>query len=207
MLSKFEIQRRQRLIEQQHLRLCTQGPGYSDPLLLPARQFMDHLFSLTWQGHQLQELVSLFAARGFVDSLDFKRKRDVLPHAHQREQCEILEDQRRGPVVRPDTSHILTANQDATLTGRLKTGNCPKQRGLPTAGGTEKTEKFTPLDRQTGIPDGDEIAELDPHIIELNVCTHRMTVYHKGHGADPISAMALGKNVCPRPKPGARLPD
>ena len=110
-------------------------------------------------------------------------------------------------MVRTDTGHILATDQNTTLTGRLKTGNCPKQRGLATAGGAEKTEKFTALDGQTGIPDGDEIAELDPHIIELNVCTHRMTVTHKGHGADPISAMALGKNVCPRPKPGARLPD
>ena len=116
------------------------------------------------------------------------------------------EDQRRGPVVGPDTGHILAANQDATPTGRLETGNCPEQRGLATAGGAEKTEKFTPLDSQTGIPDRDEIAELDPHVIELNVCTHRMTVTHNSHDADPINAMALGKNARPRPKPGARLP-
>ena len=133
---------------------------------------MNHLVSLARQCHQFEKFVSLPSSCGFVCTLDLKREGDVFPDTHQREKCQILENQRGRPLIGTNACHVPTPYKNASAARGLKTGDCPQQGRLTTARRAEKAEKLTTFDGQTGITYRDEIAELHPHIIELDVCTH-----------------------------------
>ena len=62
-LAQLEVQRRQRLVQQQDLRLDRERPGDRDPLLLAAGQLVDPLGALVAQRHQVQQAFGPFCRR------------------------------------------------------------------------------------------------------------------------------------------------
>ena len=60
----LRVERRQRLVEQQDLRLDRQGPRQRDPLLLPARQLVRVAVALVRQVDQLEQLADALADLG-----------------------------------------------------------------------------------------------------------------------------------------------
>ena len=113
MLAQLQVERRQRLVEQQDVRLHRQRPGNRHALLLAAGQFVHHLVALPRQRNELEQFIGLLAPFGPADTAHLQREGNVVGHRHQGEEGEILEDKRRRALVRTDAAHVLAADQDA----------------------------------------------------------------------------------------------
>ena len=118
-LAQFQVERRERLVEQQHLGLDGERARDGDALSLASRELVHHLFALAGQGDQLEKFVGAFAPYGLAGAAHLERKRDVLPNRHQGEQRQVLENERGGPQVRADAGHVLALDADVAL-GRLQ---------------------------------------------------------------------------------------
>ena len=172
-LAEFQVQRRQRFIQQQHARLRGQGAGDGDALALAAGQFADHFLALARQRDEFQQFLGFFAPRRPARAAHFQREGDVLPHRHQREQRQVLEYQRGRPLVRADAGHVAPADADPALRRFQKAGHGAQQRGFAAAGGAQETEEFALANRDVDVARGDKIAEANPHFIQLHIRAHR----------------------------------
>ena len=88
------------------------GAGNRHALFLAARKLADHLVRRAMQIDQLQQFLGLRAALGLVNPAHLQAEGDVLPNRHQRKQREVLEDQRRRPLVGALALHVLAADPD-----------------------------------------------------------------------------------------------
>src|SRR3546814_1556468 len=57
------------------------------------------------------------AALGPADAAHLEAEGDVVGHRHEREEREVLEDQRGRPLVRPDAAHVAPADAHGALRG------------------------------------------------------------------------------------------
>jgi len=141
-LAQLQIQRRQRLVEQQHLGLHRQRAGDRHPLALAARQLARHPLAIALQRDQREQRVGLRPARLAVHPARLKPEGDVVAHAHQRKQRKGLKNHRSRPLVRAKPRHVAAADLDAAL-GRLqKPRDHAQDGGLAAAGGAEDREEL-----------------------------------------------------------------
>ena len=95
------VDRRERLVEEQDLRVVGEGAGQGDALPLAARA-LGHVLAVIVLGqpdhaHQLQRPLAPDAG---CDALHLERELDVLADRAVREQCQRLEDEAGRPPVR-----------------------------------------------------------------------------------------------------------
>ena len=166
--AQLEVERAERLIEQQQGRPVDDGPGEGDPLLLTAGELLRLARREVVQLDQPQRLVSL--AHRVADPAPAQPERHVLEHGHVREQRVALEDRVDRPLVRLEVRHILAADEDAALGGLLEPGDQPQRRRLAAAGGAEQREERSGRNGQVELFDGGEAwkALRDPD--QLEVC-------------------------------------
>ncbi|MCY1222038.1 hypothetical protein D9M72_341150 [compost metagenome] len=133
------VQRTERLIHQQNVRLGHQGTGKSHPLLHAARQFVGEVVTPFAQPHSLQlEFGGRMSGRlRFPPQL--QRQGNVVTHATMGKQAEVLEHhadapraqlpQRRGGQV----ADGLAVDQDFAAAGLYQTVDVAQERGLAAA--------------------------------------------------------------------------
>ena len=143
-LSQLQVQSGQGLVEQQHLRLGCQRAGDGHALLLTTRKLVTHFVTLARECDQLQELIGAFTPLRFTNPLDLEREGDVLPHGHQREQGEILENQGGGTFVGTNTGHVLATDTHLSLGWLEKPRNRAQKRCLTASGGPRKLKNLPP---------------------------------------------------------------
>ena len=173
-LAELQIERRQRLVEQQHVRFGRERPGDGNALALSPRQLVAHLFALVGQRDQIEQLLGPPAALGAPQAAHLEGERDVLPHRHEREECEVLEDEGGGPLVRTNPRHVPAADPHHALRGLQEAGYGAQQSGLAAPRRSEEAEEPAFGDVDAHVPGGDEIAEPDPHAVELDPGAHRV---------------------------------
>jgi hypothetical protein len=91
-VSGLGVQRPERLIHQQHLGIGCQGPGQSDPLLHPAREFVDVGSGEPSQVHQLEVVQGNLPALAAGDLLLLQTELDVVENVEPREEGRFLEE-------------------------------------------------------------------------------------------------------------------
>src|SRR6185369_6729402 len=96
---------------------------------------------------------------------------DVLRHRHQREQRQVLEDERGRPLIRAEAGHVLAADPNAAFGGVEEAGDGAQDRSLAAAGWTEEREELPALDVEGCVLDRREIAEADRHMVKLDAGT------------------------------------
>ena len=195
-LAELEVERRERLVEQQHGRLDREGAGDRDPLALAAGQLGRFFVALAGERDELEQLIRALAAFALGDAATFEAEADVLPDAHQREQREILEDQRRRAAIRADAAGRLRADQDRAAAGLEEARDHPEDRGLAAAGRPEDREELAGLDLQVGRLDRGELAKAHRDVAKLNVlAAHRAALAAKWNGPPvrgrPVAGQAL----------------
>ena len=172
MLAQLEVERRERLVEQQHLGLDRERAGDRDALLLAAGELADQLVALARQGDQLRSSSAASARSALRHAAHPQAVGDVLRHGHQRKQRQVLEDQRGRPLVRADARHVLAADPDRAF-GRIEEArNRAQDRGLAAAGRPQEGEELAALDLQRRILDRGEIAKPDGDAIKFDVGAH-----------------------------------
>ena len=151
LLAQLEIERRQRLVEQQHLRPRRQSPRQRHSLLLAARDLagapvleLAHLDELK---HALDSLVDL--GPGPAEHLE--PEGDVAGDREMREQRVVLEHRVDRPAVGRQRRDVSPLEQDSPSARVLEAGNQPEQSGFAAAGGTEQGEEFVFPDRNADL--------------------------------------------------------
>ena len=84
-VAQLEVQRSERLVEQQSAGVVDQGAGQRNPLLLTAGKLRGFAFREVGQPDHLEHLVDALGDRRFVLALAARSVGDVVPHGHVRE--------------------------------------------------------------------------------------------------------------------------
>ncbi len=133
LLAELQIERAERLVEQQYGRLDDERPGEGDALLLAARKLAGlalatilQLDKLEHVGHPAPDLVLRHLALTQAEA-------DVVRHAHMREERVVLEHHRRIALVRRATAHRLALEVDLAAVRVLEAADHAERRGLSAA--------------------------------------------------------------------------
>ncbi len=116
LLAHLRVERAERLVEQQHLRLDGERARERDPLPLPARQLGRIALREPVELHEREQLVHLLAdrrlARPLAARLHAQPERDVLEHRHVAEQRIVLEHEADLPLARADRRDVEPLQHD-----------------------------------------------------------------------------------------------
>ena len=132
------IERRQRLIQQQHPRLGHQGTRQCDPLLLAAGQFGRQAALVSRHRHQLEQLARPRVALGRRLAADLPAEGHVVQHVQVREQRIALEHHGGAALGRAAVGDVLAAQQNLARTDALVAGDHPQGGRLAAARGPEQ---------------------------------------------------------------------
>ena len=114
-LAQLQVERAERLVEQQHLGLVDQRAGERHALALAAGKLARPARAVAGQPHQLERLLGGLAPLGLADALDHQPVGDVVEHVQMREQRIVLED---GVDVAPIGRNALGASRRKSRYGR-----------------------------------------------------------------------------------------
>ena len=143
LLAQLEVQRTQRLIQQQHARVVDQRPCYGDALLLPARQRIRLALFVTIHLHQMQHLCHSLLDFRLGDLSDRRPIGHVVKDSHVREQRIVLEDGIDIALVRFLVLDALPLYGDRAGAGVLEARDHAKRCRFSTPRGTKQRQEFT----------------------------------------------------------------
>ena len=141
-LAQLQIQRRQRLVQQQHLRLVHQRSCNGDALLLSAGQQSRILILISFQADQFQHLHDLLVDDILGHLLDLQAKRDILIHTEMREQRIFLKYSIQFSLIRRFIADLLAIKDHFPLIRIQETSQDTQKSSLPAPAGAEKRHKF-----------------------------------------------------------------
>ncbi len=136
------VERRERLVEQQHRRLDRQRPGQRDALLLATRELAGVALAVLGEADQLELLLRDLAARAAVLAAQLEAERDVVEHGHVREEAVGLEDHPHVALVGRHAGQVLAADLDAAGRGLVEAGQDPQGGGLAAAGRPQQGDQL-----------------------------------------------------------------
>ena len=161
-LAQLQVQRGERLVQQQHLRPADQGACDRHALLLSAGEAGDAALFKALERHKRQHFVDALIDLRFRHLLLAQREGDVFKHVQVREERIALEDRVDVALVGRDGRDLLAHENDLALVGRFKAADDAQRRRFAAAGGTEKRQKFVVID------------------VQIDMVKHKLTV--KGFG-------------------------
>ena len=172
LLAHLGVERAERLVEQQHLRLDRERPREGDALALAARQLRGVAVG---QPVELDELQELRHARADLVLGEAPRARphaqaegDVLEHRHVAEERVVLEHEADAALSHVAHGRVLAREQHLAAVGPLEPGDDPQQARLARARGAEERHQLARRDVQAHVVHRDEGAERLRHAAHLN---------------------------------------
>ena len=167
-VAQFEVQRAERLVEQQRAGVVDQSPGQGDPLLLATGQLRGLALGEVGQAHGLEEFVDPLADRVLVLLGRPRTVGHVVAHRHVGEQRVMLEDRVDVALVGRRLGHVGAFEPDGPLGGRLEPGDHPQRGGLAAPGRPEHREELALGNGEVRVGDGDVIAEALRDMVDLD---------------------------------------
>ena len=167
-LAQFQVQRAQRLVQQQNLRLVHQRPSDSDTLLLAAGKLIHAALAIALQVDQLQHPIDLHVDLLPAHFLDFQAEGDVVPHIQVRKQRVFLEHGIHPALVGRHGGNILAFEQHSAGGGILKPADNPQRRGLSAAGGAQQRQKLLFSDVKINIAQNGGSVELLGYVFQID---------------------------------------
>ena len=167
LLAQLGIERRQRLVEQQHRRMRDERPRDGHALLLAAGQLVRIALAETREpnvGERFGDFRADLPARRLRH---LERKRDVALDGHVRKERVALEHRAHRPVFGRPVGEILPVEQDAASIGQVEARDHAQERRLAASGRPEQREEFPRVDREAHAVDGSERAETARHVPDL----------------------------------------
>ena len=137
--AQLEVERTERLVEQEHVGLVDEGAGDGHALLLAAGQLSRLAPRHRGELHQLEHVLDLLL--DVLDATAAQAERDVLEDVEVREERVVLEDRVDGPLVRAQLRDVLVADEDRAGGGVLEAGHHAQRRRLAAARGAEQGEE------------------------------------------------------------------
>ena len=166
LLAQLEVERAERLVEQQRRRLVDERAREGDALLLAAGELSRLALLHALEAHRAQRGRDARAHVVTAHALDAQPERDVLEHAHVREQRVRLEHHVDVPLGRRHVRDVAAAQQDAAARGLLEARDHAQRRRLAAARRPEHREELALVDLERDGVDGDDRVEALRHRFE-----------------------------------------
>ena len=191
LLAQLQVQRAQRLVQQQHPRPVDQRPGQRHALALAAGELRRLACAVAGQGHQRQGLLGARQALGPGDALDLQAVGDVVQHAHVGEQRVVLEHRVDVALVGRQAGGLRPVDADGAGRRLLEAGDQPQAGGLARAGRPEHGEELAFADVDGHPVDGGDLAETAGHLGKLHGEGHfdRLVTKRQSPAARPRGPM------------------
>src|SRR3546814_619815 len=163
------VERAERLVEQQHLRLLHQAARESDALALAAGKLVRLALGEGAELDHLDHLVDAPLDLRLWHAVLLQAEGDVLLDVHVREERIGLEHHVDRPLVGRHARHVPAFQQDLAPAGDFEAGQHAQQGGLAAPGGPEQGEELALVDVEGDVVDRDEVAELLRYADDLHV--------------------------------------
>jgi hypothetical protein len=158
LLAELQVERPERLVEEQHLRPVDDRPRERDALALPAGELHGLAVAEALEPDDRQRLVGAAAPVRALDAFHPEAVLDVVADGHVREERVVLEDGVHVPVVGRPVRDVDAAEPDAPGVGPLEAGDHPKRRRLARPGRPEHREELAACDLEVDRVDGNNVA-------------------------------------------------
>ncbi len=160
LLAHARVERAERLVEQQHLRLGRERARERHALPLAAGELRRIALAEPVELHELEQLVRRARAiSAFGRSTDREPERDVVPHRHVLERRVVLEDEADAALLRRERRRLLAGDHDLAGVGRLEPRDHAQQRRLAAAARPEQRRQRAALDRDRDVVERHEVPE------------------------------------------------
>ena len=153
------VERAERLVEEQHLRLRREGAREAHALALAPGELRRIAVAQALELDEVQELVDALADLVLRPLPHLQAERDVVAHGHVLEGGVVLEDEPDVPLLRRERGRVLSGEEDLARVRGLEPGDDPEQRRLPGAARPEERRQRPALDVERHVVDRDEVAE------------------------------------------------
>ena len=155
LFTHLRIQRAERFIQQQNLRLYRQGARQRHALLLTTGQLRRIAIRQVSQLHHLQQFGHFGFNRRRIGSFTARQhgqaKSDVIEHRHMAEQRIVLEDEAHFTVAGVHPADVGAVEADMTAGLMLQPGDNPQQGSFPGAGRPQQRDHLSGRDIQRDI--------------------------------------------------------
>ena len=142
LLAELQVERAQRLVEQENLGLVDDGPRECDPLALAAGQLVGPAVLEPFEPDHLQCAADALAPARSRNAFDLEPVADVLAHRHVWEERVVLEYGVGLADVWREHGDIAAAQLDAAGVGTFEAGDEPQQRRLARPRRAEQREEL-----------------------------------------------------------------
>ena len=159
MFAQLEVQRPQRLIQQQHVRLQHHAARDGDPLLLPARKLIRLARADARQADPVKRLINFARDLGLGHAATAQPVADVLGNRHHREKRQMLEHHVHRALVRRRIKHRATLDPNVTRGGVEKPRDHPHDCCFAAARRPEDGEETAGRHREGDVINSGGIAE------------------------------------------------
>ena len=156
-LAQFGVERRERLVEQENLRLFHQGAGKRHALALAAGQLIGHARAEVAELHEVERLLHAPVPLGLRHAVDLETIGDVVGDRHMRKHGIRLEHHVHGAPVGRNFAHVLAVNIDVALGRHFEAGQHAQQCRFAAAGGPEQGEELSRHDVEADIVHADRL--------------------------------------------------
>ena len=144
------VERGERLVEQQDLRLDGERAGEGDALLLAARELIGIAVGELRQLDELEHLLDAGIDLGGAAMRHLEAEGDVVAHRHVGEQRIGLEHHADLALMRLQVGHVLAIDADRAARRGLEAGDHAQDRRLAAAGRAEQGQELASLDLEVG---------------------------------------------------------
>ena len=142
LLAQLQVERAERLVEQQHARLVDERAGDGDALLLTAGELGHVAVGVVLKAYQTQHTHDLLRDNILRLLLDGQAEGDVVVDVHVREERVFLEYGVDLALVGRDVHDVLAVKEDLALGGLQEAAEDAQQRRFAAAGGTEQGDEL-----------------------------------------------------------------
>ena len=158
MLAKLLVERAERLVHQNQLRLEHQRARQRDALLLAARQLCRLAVGKGAHLHHVQRPAHLLVDLALRHLSNLQREGQVFGHRHMREQRIVLEHHADAALVRRDVVDRPAAELDLAMRRGLETGQHHQAGRLARTGRPEHGDELAGLDIEVQVFDDERLA-------------------------------------------------
>ena len=202
LLAQLEVERPERLVEEEHPRPVDECARERDPLLLAAGELPRLAPLEPREPDELERLDNAAAELVATYLLPAQSEGDVLEDRQVREERVRLEHRVHVALVRRQSAHVAAAELDAAGGRVLEAADHPEGGRLAAAGRTEHGEEAAAPDVERDLVDGGDVLESLRQVDEADVdvglgrrCGRHRTCPHAASRTSPRMP-AISSNSC-----------
>ena len=152
--AQLGVEVRQRLVEQEHVRVAHDGAAQRHALALAAGELARLALQQFADAEDVGRLLHALVDLGLLEFAHLQAERHVVVHAHVRVERVVLEHHGDVAVHRRQLVDDVVVDRDVAGADRLEPGDHPQRRRLAAAGRADEHHELLVADLQVDVFDG-----------------------------------------------------